>query len=495
MSFLPYAPPRPWQWRLSTGLSFSVHGGVAAALFAGSVSFLPSLRPMNEPEEDFALVSIDVLNPVQVLEPEEETPTLLTPEDPENELLPAADELAEALEPEVISEQVAEDIEPEELLPDLPAEIAEVEPVEEQPVLQELEAVETPEVFEGAEQVAVLPVEESIEADVIAADEPVEEQPLQEPPAAEVVAESGFEVEDNTFDIATKDLLEIEGQGVGFGDTLPPQDVVSLDTAGNIQEPESVGPDLPEDTIGAVDDAGTGSQQLATLLPEVVETGPLDTPRKAQIITAPNAQMRGIGQLIHQIRAAPQPQCGLLLPRRGSNGGLGLSMIGADDLLLNAAADRIVDRVDATVARHFDSIDLRQCAALDALRLSAAYPASRLGLVLEQSTLNSGDSLRARVVGAGGLNLTLLLIDDNGVVQDLSRFATIEGDVVEVDAPVVRVGTNRDTKQLLFALGHGEASFNLENEVGQLAQDVFSSLSTNLLEDSVFGMAAFQVLQ
>ena len=194
--------------------------------------------------------------------------------------------------------------------------------------------------------------------------------------------------------------LRLEGEGAGAFDTdlsLTPDEVSlpsdnlaeTLEPLGG-QEAEEVALLSPQE-VGQSEESGPTSGEPEPE-PEVGGVGPesdagTETPpqRTAQRIATPSGQMRGLGQLIRQIRAVPQPQCSLLLPRRSQSAGLGLSMVGTDDIVLNAAADRVVARVDSTVQRNLEIIDLRQCAALDALRQSAAYPASRLGLALEQA--------------------------------------------------------------------------------------------------------------
>lgn len=265
---------------------------------------------------------------------------------------------------------------------------------------------------------------------------------------------------------------------------------------------------LPE-TVGEPEVA---EEQLALLEPEVAAPTSLSEPQsdaapqdpspsepvapvvqRRPVIANPSPQMKGLGQLIRQIRAVPQEQCSLLLPRRSGSADLGLALIGVDDVALNAAADRVTSRVDADVARDLDLVDQRQCAVLDALRQSESYPASRIGLALENTSLKSGESLKVRVLGAGGLNVALLLVDDNGVVQDLTRFATLDGDVVVIDAPVARSGAPRSTLQMLVVLGGQSGGFALGDQMGELAQDVFLSLPPDVLQASVFGMATFHV--
>ncbi|MFL4472326.1 hypothetical protein ACERZ8_21470 [Tateyamaria armeniaca] len=87
------------------------------------------------------------------------------------------------------------------------------------------------------------------------------------------------------------------------------------------------------------------------------------------------------------------------------------------------------------------------------MRASDGYPANRIGLSLDTATLVSGDELTGRVLGAGGLFVTLLLVDDNGVVQDLAPFVSLDGNVPVFQAPVARAGASRATRQVLVAIG------------------------------------------
>jgi len=75
----------------------------------------------------------------------------------------------------------------------------------------------------------------------------------------------------------------------------------------------------------------------------------------------------------------------------------------------------------------------------------------------------------------------------------LTRFASLDGDVVVIDAPVARSGGARTTLQMLVVLGGRAGDFALADQMGGLAQDVFLSLPAEVLQTAVFGMATFQV--
>lgn len=592
MSYLPFDDKHQGVWTSSLGLSALAHVGFGFLLLSSSVPFLPELAHTSEAEEEFAIVSIDVLKPVQVFEPEaiseldetlDETSVLspeatdsLQPEDAGADLQADVIEQIspENLEPELVD--VAPALEPEALLestvPDTANDIAVIKEV--LPDSAELQTLATlvPEIIEPEAIVAdvvddllAAKTQPLIEVEEVAPQEialavPLAEPETVEPDRLEVVpqdlapeesahviptAPQEFLLEEDNFALTEENPLgAISGTG-GFGEALGPsavfeEDVVTLEpetlslepevvhtpdpvpaeeiaeVENNPPEPEAAEPvTLEADTVFEPDpETEIIGERLALLEPEATppthlqdadpqnedllpptDQTAVDQPEVARpaVIANPTPQMKGLGQLIRQIRAVPQPQCSLLLPRRSGTADLGLSLVGADDVVLNGVADQVTSRVSADVVRKLDIIDARQCAALDALRQSASYPASRIGLSLEQTTLKSGDSLKARVLGAGGLNVALLLVDDNGVVQDLTRFASLDGDVVVIDAPVARSGGARTTLQMLVVLGGRAGDFALADQMGGLAQDVFLSLPAEVLQTAVFGMATFQV--
>ena len=122
-----------------------------------------------------------------------------------------------------------------------------------------------------------------------------------------------------------------------------------------------------------------------------------------------------------------------------------------------------------------------------------AIPPTRIGLSIDTATLASGDLLTGRVLGAGGLFVTLLLVDDNGVVQDLAPFVSIEGNTPVFEAPVARSGPSRATRQVLLAIGTADAPLDLSGEIGREAQDVFGPIPAETLATMVFGVATFDV--
>ena len=213
-----------------------------------------------------------------------------------------------------------------------------------------------------------------------------------------------------------------------------------------------------------------------------------------QRLSNPTVSDISIGKLLRLIRTLSQPQCTLALPRRAAGiSGAGVSLIGADAEQLQLLGQTIKEGLDFEPELINEIIDTRQCAVLDALRQSSSYPANRIGLSLENSELESGNSLRGSVIGAGGLYLTLVLIDDNGIVQDVAPYVTMDGNLPVFDAPMARFGSARATRQMLVALGTKDKNLDFSSQIGREAQDVFTASSTEQFQQMVFGVATFDI--
>ena len=545
MSFLPHGSPRAVPWYGSFAASFAAHAGIVSfVLFSGVVVLVPTPPERETPE---ITVSLEILDAAFVEELEPVDDSNLVPEDaeitaPEDILAETPDELA-ALAPD-------EDLlAPEEQLLEPEPEISEPEVVEPEPLEPEVSAPEVvepeplaPEVTEPEPEVIEPQPAQPEVAELLPEPEP---EPLPEPeviapeptaPEPEVVAEVP-DLPDPT-PIAPQapeptapqieDLLAIDDAvvnplGEGGSAVLPPDDILPLTEEFAALAPE---PEQPEATILApevVEEAApivlpqesteepaetAPVPEVAALLPEIVEETPQAPAEVAedpaepatpaapavQPLANPTASDVAIGQLLRRIRATAQEQCTLALPRRAGGDALaGLAMIGADEAVLDAQALVILDGLDFVPVQTRELLDPRQCATLDALRASDSYPANRIGLSLDRATLRSGDLLTGRVLGAGGLFVTLLLVDDNGVVQDLAPFVSLDGNTPVFEAPVARSGPARATRQVLVAIGTTGAPLDLSDRIGQEAQDVFGPIPSNTLQTMVFGVATFDV--
>ena len=287
-------------------------------------------------------------------------------------------------------------------------------------------------------------------------------------------------------------------------------DEYAIDELASVPDPvvAAIEPDIvmPTPLLGFDEIEGIALEQDGSNIPQGSGVTEVKKPKKTedagvisafsppQILSEPTVSDISIGKLLRIIRTLPQKQCTLALPRRAAGvSGAGVSLIGADIEQLKLLGQSINESLDFKPELISEIVDPRQCPVLDALRQSNSYPANRIGLSLESSELQSGNSLRGSVIGAGGLYLSLLLIDDNGVVQDVAPFVTLDGTSPVFDAPVARSGSARTTRQILVALGTRDDTFDFSSQIGYLAQDVFTMNSVEQLQQLVFGVATFDL--
>ena len=454
------------------------------------------------PEEEVEVVEEEPLveePPVDEVEVVEAEPEPVIEAEPEPEVATEPEVIAEPIieaEPEIIAEPVLPEPEPE---PEVLAELAPTpEPEPEvfvaEPVIDDGLAIDDLNPIEdeianplaeegGALIVPEAPTEEDVLALVLPQDdaglvfeaEPEAPAPVivAEPEIIEPVIEAEPEIE--------APVIEAEPEPVLPEETALEEVVIEADPEPETPVEEEVIAALPEEEAGVTADGA-----------EVTEdAGAPQSGRPA--VENPTVQDVAIGALIRQIRATPDQQCTLALPRRGAGDAAILTLIGADDAALASLGDTISAPLDVAPARSQEVVDSRQCATLDALRQTGSYPASRIGLSVTSTALQSGDVLQGRVLGAAGLFLTLLVIDDNGVVQDLAPFTALDGNIPVFEAPVARSGPSRATRQLILALGSPAAPIDLSATIGRTAQEVFTSIPPETLETLVFGIASFDV--
>lgn len=473
MSFLPYDRSGAGDLALPLTASLILHGALVALLTTASFAIIP-------PKEDYSsdlLISLEILDLAGLDNSVPIAPEALNT--PENLDAPEIDPLFEDpdltqntpafAEPEPIEQDTAP-VEPE--APEEPEVIAEPEPIPVEPEVEEEPAPPEPEV----------PVVET---------EPVlpDPEPQAPPPTpAPILSADIF-----TPSLQLEALSPIESTFISplAQRASLPDAPVSGDLS--LEIPNLSAPRL---ALSQPNIETPPNLELAALTPpDPLVDQPATQPKTGvgTRVQNPSASAQLVGTLLRRIRAAQAPTCTIALPRRAADGRVGLSVIGASRAALDDFSARIVDGLPSPVSAQRDMIDDRQCAALDAISLTNGYPAARIGFQFQSSSLKSGDTLNARIIGAGGLNITVLLIDDNGVVQDLSRFVTFSEDTALLSTPVARSGSGRDTRQILMVLGTETPSINLGDMDGLLAQDVFDGLDRDVLTASAFALAVFDV--
>lgn len=457
MSFLPYAKAPPAAWITSVGGSSLLHGAIVALLLTSSIALLPPpiITQPHAPDFEITLEILDVtiIESPQDIKQDSLIPdgaVALVPVDGTTDLLAQSEDLLPPVEDTV--EPLQAETSPEIAQPTIPPDV-------QGPVLQPPLSV----------------IEPKAQEDIIAIDDisPIDNTEIS--PLAQIVAPS---VQADSDVVALLPQVQPEDAII----TIPPVDdtmvpAVLLPETG--PTPAAIEPNVIKPAAVVTDEVGEAEAQTESNAP--------------QVLANPDVNTALIGTLLRRIRATPAPQCTLALPRRAGPDGVGVSFIGSQTNVLDTFATRIFDGLSPPPVQTREIIDPRQCALLDAVRQIADYPAGRIGLSLEDATLQSGETLKGRVIGAGGLFVTLLLIDDNGIVQDMSRFTTLQGNDPVFDAPIARSGPARATRQVLVVLGSPDRLIDVSAQIGLGAEAVFAALPPQTLETILFGLATFDV--
>ena len=275
--------------------------------------------------------------------------------------------------------------------------------------------------------------------------------------------------------------------------TLQPPGAAAEDQSPDWPSPPPEASSLDGDTtpnVGESDHASTDASEAGDTasLPEGEGN---DTETRATVARAVDL---AAGDLIRRIREQAHPDCLVALPRRTSTGGLGLEMIGASERVMQDYAKALLGPEDADLVQTRQLIDPRQCAGLDLVAKGPNYPATRLGLGLENPAPASSGWLRGGVRGTGGRYVMLLVIDNNGVVQDLQRFSRFGDNRVDFAVPVTRAGPRRDTSQLILALASSTPFDDLRSGIGGLAHETLQHAQDQLGPDIAMALTGF-VLQ
>ncbi|MDF3605045.1 hypothetical protein PE067_02030 [Paracoccus sp. DMF-8] len=196
--------------------------------------------------------------------------------------------------------------------------------------------------------------------------------------------------------------------------------------------------------------------------------------------------------MIQRIRDKLDESCLLALPQLTADGQVRIAVLAAADRQIGAFVDEITEGLGEIPDRRV-LLDQRQCPGLTFARRTEDYPLFGLQMQLDAADIDSGNSVTGRIANGAGHYNTLLLVDDNGVVQDLRRFLTVQGGEVGFDVPMSRAGAARDTNQLLIAIATPGRIDSVTRNAGRLAADFFPELIAELGDNVLIGVSSVYV--
>lgn len=205
----------------------------------------------------------------------------------------------------------------------------------------------------------------------------------------------------------------------------------------------------------------------------------------------PNAE--ALRLMVQRIKEQIDQPCLIALPQIGASE-TRLLVFGESDLAIRDASASILIDPEMSVASQPVLMARQQCPALQFLRAREEYPAFGLSIGLVSGGILSGGRLIGRIDGiASGSQTTLLLVDDNGVVQDLRRFLRFASGSAEFDIPVTRDGEVFDTSQLLIAAVTSERLDTVTNLGGLYAEEFFPALAKELGQSGTLAVIPFDL--
>lgn len=351
---------------------------------------------------------------------------------------------------------------------------------------------------------------------------PVPEEPLTNDPLSETPEPDGSDTTEDTEppdqpdeddqDPAPDDPTEgLEPQIAEIADAAP--QTLAPVAAETALAPRPVSPLRPEDgtaipvapqstttlspqtgiVIAAAPITSLAPTETTSLQPR--ETLPSAPPPTTALAPTPDGPAAGgaVNELVTRIRARLADPCLLAIPQQGADGAPELVMLGSDEVGMQAFANAVLADLSPPPGQRSVLMDSRQCAALNFVRENRSYPAFRLSVSLDRASIESGTNLTGRVGNTAGRYISLLLVDANGVVQDIGTYLSFTGSAARFDVPMTRDGAARDTSQALIALATATRPGTLNTQNGQLADTFFAALRNELGPDTPLVLVPFDV--
>lgn len=458
---------RTIHWAEAFGLSAAIHAGAIYALLNFAVDLDAFQAPDDSEQVDILITSVNFST---------------------DALISAADNPSGGAEGEEggTSDEVEapEDIAPEELAPvtpepDVPEPVA-PEPETVEPVTPDVPElpVEEPEVPEAEAPEEIVPeTPDAIEPEALTAEAPdLEPEALApiESEAAALVPENLSPLRPQNDSLAA--LAPVTGGG---GSGLAPEHLTATTPAPTAAAPARIG----ATSVERVTARATSPRPPANPIPT----------RAAPTPPAPGTPEFVVNELVSRLRTRVSDTCLIAVPQQAANGAPELVIFTASEGDIADYANAVLDGIEPRPGQRSVLVDPRQCDALNYLRENASYPAFRLGISLNTDQIDSGDFLRGSVQGAGGRYVSVIMIDDNGVVQDLGEYLSFAQNAARFEVPMRRFAGARDTKQLLIGIASDGRPAALDTFDGRLAEDFFAALKAELGVGSPIVMLPFDV--
>lgn len=234
----------------------------------------------------------------------------------------------------------------------------------------------------------------------------------------------------------------------------------------------------PAGSAAPVFDETPGSDSAAPVQAEVTESATPVT--EAVIVDQSDSEVQDSGEKLALVtpivqQPIPQPQrpaaidvaravsdfsggsCFLAVARQDAPDLWQVTSYGAATPVLEAFANHLKSKVPTSVSLNRRSLQTAQCAAIDFANGFATRAPGAFVFATEGRQLTDGDRLSATISGFTREWIYVLLVDDEGMAHDISKFAAVSGSGIRLEVPVHVRGDGRARTQLLFAISSDHA--------------------------------------
>ncbi len=174
--------------------------------------------------------------------------------------------------------------------------------------------------------------------------------------------------------------------------------------------------------------------------------------------------------------------CATVLPTVAADGSVSLSGFAANEDLWTTFQQSMDEKLRLRLPLDAATVAAPQCRALTFARTLPDYPRFSLGMKLENTELVSGETLRGTITDVRNRHLHLLIVDDEGLVQQIDNFLQPKVSNVTFAVALSVSGQAVRTAQMLIAIATEAPLETVATANATQAESFFSILSEELAD-------------
>ncbi len=231
--------------------------------------------------------------------------------------------------------------------------------------------------------------------------------------------------------------------------------------------------------VGRVRGNETGDSAAAT-----VETGRSDQAEQVAIASSKKAGRvepdSRFNDLLRFLEGNEITGCATVLPTIAADGSVSLSGFAANEGMWATFQQSMDEKLRLRLPLTAATVARPQCRALTFARTLPGYPRFSLGMKLDNTELVSGDFLRGTITDIRGRHLHVLVVDDEGLVQQIDDYVQPRIGGADIKVALSVSGQAVRTAQMLIAVATKGPLETVATANATQADEFFSILSEEL---------------